>query len=287
MLLPTKRLASWLARLSNRNAQREYYLTDIVALALKDGVRVETVAPDALWEVLGVNSQRQLAELERVYQREAANRLLDAGVTIADPQRIDVRGDLRCGRDVRIDVNCVFEGEVGSADGVEIGANCVIRNTIIGAGTRVAPFSVIDDARIGADCLIGPYARIRPATELADDVHIGNFVEVKASKIGNGSKANHLSYIGDSQRRPQCQRRRRHHHLQLRWREQTSHVIEDDVFIGSDTQLVAPVRVKRGATIGAGTTITQDAPANKLTLSRARQISIANWQRPRKAARGR
>jgi bifunctional UDP-N-acetylglucosamine pyrophosphorylase/glucosamine-1-phosphate N-acetyltransferase len=285
MLLPTKRLAGWLARLSNRNAQGEYYLTDIVGIALNDDVAIETVSPHALWEVQGVNSQRQLADLERVHQLENAHRLLDAGVNIADPRRFDLRGKLRCGKDVRIDINCVFEGEVSLGRGVEIGANCVIRDASIGAGTRVAPFSVIDQARVGLRCVIGPFARIRPATELADEVHVGNFVEVKASKIGSGSKANHLAYVGDSivGRRVNvgagtitCNYDGAHKH-------QT--VIEDDVFIGSDTQLVAPVTVRRGATIGAGSTITEEAPAHQLTLSRARQISIPNWKRPRKAAK--
>jgi bifunctional UDP-N-acetylglucosamine pyrophosphorylase/glucosamine-1-phosphate N-acetyltransferase len=254
-------------------------------LALKDGVAIETVSPQTLWEVYGVNSQRQLADLERVYQLETAHRLLEAGVNIADPRRFDVRGELRCGKGVRIDVNCVFEGDVVLGNGVEIGANCVIRNASIGAGTRLAPFSVIDEARVGSRCVIGPFARIRPATELADEVHIGNFVEVKASKIGTGSKANHLAYIGDSKvgRRVNvgagtitCNYDGAHKH-------QT--VIEDDVFIGSDTQLVAPVTVRRGATIGAGSTVTEEAPAYQLTLSRARQISIPNWKRPRKAVK--
>jgi bifunctional UDP-N-acetylglucosamine pyrophosphorylase/glucosamine-1-phosphate N-acetyltransferase len=285
MLLPTKCLAAWLARLSNRNAQGEYYLTDLAGLALKDGVAIETVSPRALWEVHGVNSQRQLADLERVYQLETAQRLLDAGVNIADPRRFDVRGTLRCGKDVRIDINCVFEGEVSLGNGVEISANCVIRDASIGAGTRVAPFSIIDHARVGLRCVIGPFARIRPATELADEVHIGNFVEVKASKIGTGSKANHLAYIGDS--KVGCRVNVGAGTITCNYDGAHKHqtVIEDDVFIGSDTQLVAPVTVRRGATIGAGSTITQEAPAHQLTLSRARQISIPNWKRPRKAAK--
>jgi bifunctional UDP-N-acetylglucosamine pyrophosphorylase / glucosamine-1-phosphate N-acetyltransferase len=286
MLLPTRRMASWLARLSNQNAQREYYLTDIVGLSIKDGVRVTTVAPAALWEIYGVNSQRQLAELERIYQLESANRLLDAGVNLADPRRFDLRGELRCGRDVRIDVNCVFEGQVRLGNSVEVGANCVIRNATIGAGTRIAPFSIIDEARVGSRCIIGPFARLRPAAVLADEVHIGNFVEVKASNIGKGSKANHLAYIGDSRvgRRVNVGAGTITCNYDGANKHQT--VIEDDVFIGSDTQLVAPVTVKRGATIGAGSTITKDAPAHQLTLSRAREVSIPNWQRPRKAAKG-
>jgi bifunctional UDP-N-acetylglucosamine pyrophosphorylase/glucosamine-1-phosphate N-acetyltransferase len=286
ILLPTPRMASWFSRLSNRNAQKEYYLTDVVGLALKDGVRIETAAPQALWEVLGVNSQRQLADLERIYQWEAACRQLDAGVNIADPRRFDLRGTLRCGADVRIDVNCVFEGNVHLGDGVEIGANCVIRNAKIGVRTRVAPFSVIDDARVGADCVVGPFARLRPSTELADSVHIGNFVEVKASRIGTASKANHLAYIGDTLVGRNVNVGAGTITCNYDGANKHQTIIEDDVFIGSDSQLVAPVTVRRGATIGAGSTITKDAPANQLTLSRAREITIADWRRPRKAKKG-
>ena len=286
MLLPTRRLAGWLRRLTNRNAQREYYLTDTVALALADGVRIDTVAPRELWEVHGVNSRRQLAELERIHQRETALRLLDAGVSLADPARLDVRGDLRCGSDVRIDIDCVFEGQIRLGNDVEIGAHCVIRNAVIGAGTRVAPFSHIDGARIGRNAVIGPYARLRPAAELADDVHVGNFVEVKAARLGRGTKANHLAYIGDAligrgvnvgAGTITCNYDGANKHRTI---------IEDDVFIGSDTQLVAPVTVRRGATIAAGTTVTREAPAGQLTLSRVRQVSVKNWRRPRKAAKG-
>jgi bifunctional UDP-N-acetylglucosamine pyrophosphorylase/glucosamine-1-phosphate N-acetyltransferase len=286
MLLPTGRLAAWLSRLSNRNAQREYYLTDIVGLAVRAGVRIDTVAPGALWEVHGVNSQRQLAELERIYQHTQAGQLLDAGVSLADPARIDVRGRLRCGRDVRIDVNCVFEGEVRLGDRVEIGPHCVIRNATIGAGTRVAAMSIIDESRVGARCIIGPFARIRPATALADDVHVGNFVEIKASRIAAGSKANHLSYIGDAVVGRRVNVGAGTITCNYDGANKYRTIIEDDAFIGSDTQLVAPVTVRRGATIGAGSTITREAPANQLTLSRTRQISIANWKRPRKAAKG-
>jgi len=286
-MLPTKRLSNWLSRLSNRNAAREYYLTDIVSLAIKDGVRINTVAPNTQWEIHGVNSQRQLAELERNLQMETACRLLDTGVHLADPSRVDVRGELRCGQDVRIDVNCVFEGDVKLGSRVEIGANCVIRNATIATGTKVAPFTMIDDARIGAHCVIGPFARIRPLTELADAVHIGNFVEVKASDIGKGSKANHLTYIGDSKVGRNVNVGAGTITCNYDGANKYRTVIEDDVFIGSDTQLIAPVTVRRGATIGAGSTITKEAPVNQLTLSRARQISISNWKRPRKKAKGR
>src|SRR5262249_13262084 len=198
MALPTGRLPDWLNKLSNQNAQREYYLTDVVRLALSDRVPVKTIRAHDTREVLGINSKEQLAQLERVHQLQCATRLLEQGVTVVDPLRIDVRGSLTCGADVRIDVNCVFEGAVILGDGVEIGANCVIRNTVVGRGSRIEPFTLIDEAKIGAKCRVGPYARIRPGTRLAPDVHIGNFVEVKASRIGASSKANHLAYVGDS-----------------------------------------------------------------------------------------
>lgn len=282
MALPTPRLARWLGRLNNDNAQGEYYLTDIVKLALNDGVRVDAVKAGAHWETLGVNSRAQLAQLERIYQREYAERLLERGVALADPARIDVRGVLTCGRDVRIDVNCVFEGEVTLDEGAEIGANCVLKNVSVGPGARIEPFSHIEDAAIGKRCKIGPYARIRPGTRLGEDVHIGNFVEVKASDIAEGSKANHLAYIGDTTIGRNvnvgagtitCNYDGAHKHRT---------VIEDDVFIGSDTQLVAPVTVRRGATIGAGSTITQDVSAGDLALSRVRQRAISGWKRPQK-----
>ena len=285
MYLPTQRLAKWLSRITNKNAQREYYLTDIVALAVKDQVPIQTVTTDDLSEIQGINDQRQLAELERLHQNNLAQQLLAQGTHLADPRRFDQRGALSCGRDVHIDVNCVFEGAVTLGEGVTIGANCVIRNATIGPNTKIAPFSFIDDVVIGARCIVGPFARLRPATTLADEVHIGNFVEVKASIIGVGSKANHLTYVGDTEIGRNvnvgagtitCNYDGAHKHKT---------VIEDDVFIGSDTQLVAPVTIRRGATIGAGSTITKEAPPDQLTLSRSRQISIPNWKRPRKAAK--
>ena len=280
--LPTARLERWLARLTNDNAQREYYLTDVVKLALADGVTVQGVRADASWETLGVNSRGQLARLERIYQREYAERLLESGVALADPARIDVRGELTCGPDVRIDVNCVFEGKVNLDEGAEIGANCVLKNVSVGAGVRIEPFSHIEDASIGQRCRIGPYARIRPGTRLAEDVHIGNFVEVKASDIAQGSKANHLAYIGDSTvgRNVNVGAGTITCNYDGAYKHRT--VIEDDVFIGSDTQLVAPVTVKRGATIGAGSTITRDVREGELALSRVKQTAIAGWKRPRK-----
>ena len=285
MALPTARLADWLARLTNENAQQEYYLTDVVKLALQDGVTVHALGVAQPWEALGVNSRGQLAQLERAYQRDYANKLLEQGVALADPDRLDVRGVLACGREVRIDVNCIFEGEVNLADGVEIGANCVLKNVSVASAARIEPFTYMEDASIGERCRIGPYARIRPGTRLAEDVHIGNFVEVKASEIAAGSKANHLAYIGDSTVGRNvnigagtitCNYDGAHKHRTI---------IEDDVFIGSDTQLVAPVTVRRGATIGAGTTITREVPAGELALSRVKQMTVPGWKRPRKKER--
>ena len=286
MVVPPNRLPGWLSRLSNTNAQQEYYLTDLVALAVADGVPVCSASPADAWEVLGVNSRLQLAELERVHQRNVALQLLEQGVALADPARLDVRGSLHCGRDVSIDINAVFEGSVVLADGVSIGPNCVLRDVRIGAGTRVEAFSHLDQAEIGARCRIGPYARIRPATQLADEVHIGNFVEVKASDIGLGSKANHLAYVGDSTVGARVNIGAGTITCNYDGVNKHRTVIEDDAFIGSDTQLVAPVRVGKGATLGAGTTLTRDAPAGKLTVSRARQSTIENWQRPKKTVAG-
>jgi len=253
VVAPTKKLKSWLAKLQNNNAQKEYYLTDIVALATKERVPVTAIQADTAWEALGVNSRAQLAELERIYQRKLAASLLEQGVALADPSRCDVRGSLACGRDVAIDVNCVFEGEVKLGDGVSVGANCVLKDVTVGPGTRVEPFCHLENADIGADCRIGPYARIRPGTRtrLADGVHIGNFVEVKASSIGAGSKANHLSYIGDSEVGRDVNVGAGTIVCNYDGANKHRTVIEDDVFIGSGTQLVAPVRVGRGATLGA------------------------------------
>lgn len=280
LVAPTAALARWLPSLGNRNAQGEYYLTDIVALAVQEGLSIVTTHPEHLWEVDGVNSKVQLSTLERVYQLNTAHRLLDAGVGLADPVRIDVRGELTCGRDVFIDVNNVFEGCVTLADNVHIGANCVLKNCHIAAGTVIAPFCHIEDANVGPDCKIGPYARLRPGAELGRDVHIGNFVEVKNSTISDHSKANHLAYIGDATIGQRVNVGAGTITCNYDGANKFRTVIEDDVFIGSDTQLVAPVTVGRGATLGAGTTLTKDAPAGQLTLSRSKQISIASWKRP-------
>ncbi len=286
LVAPTAGLRRWLAQLSNDNAQAEYYLTDVIALAVAEGLTVSAMQPQAPWEALGVNSRAQLAELERTFQRNAARTLMEQGVTLADPARIDVRGRLNCGRDVSIDVNCVFEGEVSLGDRVRVAANCVLRNVRIARGTQVEPFCHLDDADIGERCRIGPYARIRPGTVLASDVHIGNFVEVKASSIGEGSKANHLAYVGDATVGRNVNVGAGTITCNYDGANKHRTVIEDDVFIGSDTQLVAPVRVGRGATLAAGTTLTKDAPEGKLTLSRARQVTIDSWKRPKNKVKG-
>jgi bifunctional UDP-N-acetylglucosamine pyrophosphorylase/glucosamine-1-phosphate N-acetyltransferase len=282
MAVPTTHLARWIGQLKNDNAQAEYYLTDVVKLALADGVQVEGVKLARSWEALGVNSRAQLAQLERIYQREYAERLLEAGVALADPARIDIRGELTCGRDVYIDVNCVFEGKVMLDDGVHVGANCVLKDVAVGAAARIEPFSHIDDAAVGQRCKIGPYARIRPGTRLGTDVHIGNFVEVKASDIEDGSKANHLAYIGDTTigRNVNVGAGTITCNYDGAYKHRT--IIEDDVFIGSDTQLVAPVTVRRGATIAAGSTITREVLEGELALTRVKQRGIAGWKRPQK-----
>jgi len=280
IVAPTALLKKWLANLSNKNAQGEYYLTDIVASAVADGVEVVSAQPDHAWETHGVNSKVQLVELERVHQHNIANALLEQGVTLADPSRIDVRGTLTCGRDVTIDVGCVFEGDVTLADGVRVDAYCVIHNTSVGAQTHIRPFSHFENAVVGEACIIGPYARLRPGTVLAEDVHIGNFVEVKNSEIAAHSKANHLTYIGDSTVGSRVNIGAGTITCNYDGVNKSRTVIEDDVFIGSATQLIAPIRVGQGSTIGAGTTLTKDAPAEKLTVSRAKQITVEGWQRP-------
>jgi bifunctional UDP-N-acetylglucosamine pyrophosphorylase/glucosamine-1-phosphate N-acetyltransferase len=275
-------LSAWLARITNQNAQQEYYLTDIVALAGTDDVPVFAVKVDDRWEVAGVNSKQDLAGLERVVQHREAARLLEVGVTLADPARIDVRGVLECGRDVSIDVNCVFEGRVVLGDQVRIGPNCVLRNVSIAASTEVRAFSHLDEAEVGARCVLGPFARLRPGASLADEVHIGNFVEVKASRVGKGSKANHLAYIGDSEVGANVNVGAGTITCNYDGANKHRTVIEDDCFIGSDATLVAPVVIARGSYVGAGSTITKNTPAGKLTVARAKQVSIPSWKPPKK-----
>jgi bifunctional UDP-N-acetylglucosamine pyrophosphorylase/glucosamine-1-phosphate N-acetyltransferase len=280
MALPNAQMKKWLSALRNDNAQGEYYLTDVIAMAVAEGIKVSTRHPGRHWEVMGVNSAAQLAHLERLHQHEVATRLMEQGVRLMDPKRIDVRGELVCGRDVSIDVNCVFEGRVVLGDNVTVAANCVLRDVSIGEGTRVAPFSLIEEAKIGAHGRIGPFARIRPGTELAEAVHVGNFVELKNSQVDRGSKINHLSYIGDATVGKNVNIGAGTITCNYDGANKHRTVIEDDAFIGSDTQLVAPVTVGKGATIGAGATITREAPAEQLTLSRAKQVTIPGWKRP-------
>ncbi|MFC5510811.1 bifunctional UDP-N-acetylglucosamine diphosphorylase/glucosamine-1-phosphate N-acetyltransferase GlmU [Massilia jejuensis] len=280
LVVPTRHLKRWLAALSNNNAQGEYYLTDIVAQAVADGVEVVSASPRGEWEVAGVNSKVQLAELERRHQLNIANALLEQGVTLMDPSRIDVRGELVCGRDVTIDVGCVFEGRVELADGVTVGPHCVLVNATIGAGASIKPFCHIEQAKVGPASQIGPYARLRPGTDLGEDVHIGNFVEIKNSQVAAHSKANHLAYVGDATVGARVNIGAGTITCNYDGANKFRTVIEDDAFIGSDSQLVAPVTVGKGATLGAGTTLTKDAPAGKLTISRPKQMTIDGWSRP-------
>jgi bifunctional UDP-N-acetylglucosamine pyrophosphorylase/glucosamine-1-phosphate N-acetyltransferase len=282
MIAPTMLLGTWLSKLSNENAQGEYYLTDIVAMAATGKTHIGSASAGNVWEASGVNTKAQLAELEMLRRNREAQILLEKGVTLVDPARIDIRGRLECGRDCEIDVNCVIEGNVVLADRVSVGPNCILRNVTVASDTRIEAYCHLDDAQIGANCRIGPYARLRPGTMLSKDVHIGNFVEVKASRVGAGSKANHLAYIGDSDVGSNVNVGAGTITCNYDGVNKYRTIIEDDVFIGSDTQLVAPVRVGKGATLGAGTTLTKDAPAGQLTLSRSRQTTIANWSRPEK-----
>lgn len=280
MVLPNQYLQDWLPKLENSNQQREYYLTDLISMSVKHGVNIAAVQPSDAWEILGVNSKVQLESLERIYQRETARNLLEQGVGLIDSSRIDIRGTLQCGRDVEIDINCIFEGKVVLGDNVCIKANNSLKNVNIAAGTIIAPNCLIEDADIGENCKIGPYARIRPGTQLADQVHIGNFVEIKNSAISTGSKASHLSYIGDTTMGKNVNVGAGTITCNYDGVNKHRTVIEDNVFIGSDTQFIAPVTVCEGATIGAGSTITRDAPQGKLTLSRTKQISVVGWSRP-------
>jgi len=282
LVAPTKHLSKWLDKLQNNNSQGEYYLTDVISMAVQEGISVHTVHPENEWEIHGINSKMQLAALERSWQQVSASRLLDQGVTLTDPARIDIRGKLICGHDIEIDVGCIFTGEVTLGDNVRVGAYCVISNANIGAGTEIAPYSHIDNGEMGEKCRIGPYARLRPGFKLHNQVNIGNFVEIKNSEISERSKVNHLSYIGDSIVGSRVNIGAGTITCNYDGANKFRTIIEDDAFIGSDTQLVAPVTVSKGSTIGAGSTITSDTPAGELTLSRSRQISIKGWKRPSK-----
>jgi bifunctional UDP-N-acetylglucosamine pyrophosphorylase / glucosamine-1-phosphate N-acetyltransferase len=279
---PGARLKRWLARLTNRNAQGEYYLTDVIAMAVEDQIAVELLLAPSAAEVLGVNDKIQLAQVEGAYRRRQADELMRAGVTVLDPERLDVRGSVLAGRDVVLDVNVILDGRVTLGDRVRIGPHCIVRDSEIGADTEIFADCVIDHAVIGPRCRIGPFARLRPAANLAEEVHIGNFVEVKNTRIAAGSKANHLTYLGDavigSEVNVGAGTVTCNYDGTNKWQTR----IEDRAFIGSGSMLVAPVRIGAGATIGAGSTITADAPEEQLTLGRARQTTIADWQRPKK-----
>ena len=282
LVCPTRPLKRWLTALKNDNAQGEYYLTDVIAAAVADGTGVVTAHPDAEWETLGVNSKTQLAFLERRHQRNLADRLTDSGVMLADPDRIDIRGTLECGRDVSIDVGCVFEGTVRLGKGVKIGPNCVLKDCTLADGTQVQAMSVIDSAEVGAQGRIGPFARLRPGTKLGEDSHIGNVVELKNASTGTGSKINHLSYVGDAEIGSRVNIGAGTITCNYDGVNKHKTIIEDDVFVGSDSQLVAPVTVRRGATLAAGTTLTREAPADSLTLSRVPQTTRPDWKRPQR-----
>ncbi len=282
LVCPTGPLKRWLTALKNDNAQGEYYLTDVIAAAVADGTGVVTAHPDAEWETLGVNSKTQLAFLERRHQRNLADRLTDSGVMLSDPDRIDIRGTLECSRDVSIDVGCVFEGTVRLGKGVKIGPNCVLKDCTLADGTQVQAMSVIDSAEVGAQGRIGPFARLRPGTKLGEDSHIGNFVELKNATTGTGSKINHLSYVGDAEIGSRVNIGAGTITCNYDGVNKHKTIIEDDVFVGSDSQLVAPVTVRRGATLAAGTTLTREAPADSLTLSRVPQTTRPDWKRPQR-----
>ncbi len=289
MAVPAAALKRWLARLDNQNAQGEYYLTDIVRFAVADGEHVVAHKISDAVQVAGVNSPVQLAELERAYQRGVALGLMEEGVRLADPARLDVRGDLRCAHDVSIDVNCVFMGQVHLGEGVSIGANCVIANAVIGAGAVIHPFTHIDGEKlgvtVGAGSLIGPFARLRPGAELGEEVHIGNFVEVKNSTLARGAKANHLAYLGDATVGERVNFGAGSITANYDGSNKHRTVIEADVHVGSNCVLIAPVTLGAGGTVGGGSTITKDTPAGSLSVARGKQVSIANWARPQKTAK--
>ncbi|OGT20376.1 MAG: UDP-N-acetylglucosamine diphosphorylase/glucosamine-1-phosphate N-acetyltransferase [Gammaproteobacteria bacterium RBG_16_57_12] len=285
MAIPARRLRAWLSRLENNNSQGEFYLTDVVGMAVGEGVEVQTVAPASLEEIMGVNNKQQLAELERAYQRLQAQQLMTQGVTLRDPARCDVRGKVTVGRDVCIDINVLLSGEVRLGNRVNIGPNCVLRDVVVGDDVTILANSVIEQSVIGNHCAIGPFARIRPETQLADGARIGNFVEIKKAQVGPGSKINHLSYVGDTTVGANVNIGAGTITCNYDGANKHQTIIGDDAFIGSGTQLVAPVEVGAGATIGAGSTICRDAPAGELTLSRSPQKTVTGWKRPQKKSK--
>ncbi len=273
-------LKRWLSKLENNNAQGEYYLTDIIALAHKDGRQIKAVHPSRLSEMEGVNNRLQLSSLGRIYQSEQAEKLLLAGVMLLDPARFDLRGTLEHGHDVVIDTNVIIQGHVTLGNHVQIGSGCILKNCVIGDGVVIRPYTVIDDSEIAAECTVGPFAHLRPGSKLAEKAHVGNFVEMKKTSLGRGSKAGHLTYLGDAEIGS---------HVNIGAGTITCNydgvnkfktIIGDDVFVGSDTQLVAPVTIAKGVTIGAGTTVTKNVTENELVISRVKQTHIQNWQRP-------
>ncbi|HEY0721515.1 MAG TPA: bifunctional UDP-N-acetylglucosamine diphosphorylase/glucosamine-1-phosphate N-acetyltransferase GlmU [Gammaproteobacteria bacterium] len=282
MALPARRLKKWLGQLKNDNAQGEYYLTDIIAMAVADGVKVNGVIARDNDEILGVNDRVQLAHLERVYQKRCAERLMRQGVTISDPSRVEIRGEVTTGQDVTLDIGVILEGTVKLGNRVVVGAHCVLKDVEIGDDVKILPMSHIDGAIIHAGAHAGPFARIRPGTVVSESAHVGNFVEIKNSQIGTGSKINHLSYVGDTTMGRDVNIGAGTITCNYDGANKHRTVIGDRVFVGSDTQLVAPVTVKDGATIGAGSTITKDAPSEELTLSRSKQVTINGWKRPTK-----
>ncbi|HHS99608.1 MAG TPA: UDP-N-acetylglucosamine diphosphorylase/glucosamine-1-phosphate N-acetyltransferase [Thiomicrospira sp.] len=282
MAVKGAQLKKWLSSLDNSNAQGEYYLTDIIAMAVNDGFKVQTTQPANELEVLGVNDKRQLQGLERAYQRLLADELMVKGVTLIDANRIDIRGTVETAKDVQIDANVILAGLVRLGENVEIGANCILKNVTIADNTVIHPFSHLEDCIVGEDCIIGPYARLRPGTELANNAKIGNFVETKKAKIGEGSKINHLSYVGDTDMGQEVNIGAGTITCNYDGVNKHKTIIGDRVFVGSDTQLVAPVQIGDDATIGAGSTITKDAPQAQLTLSRSKQLTIVSWQKPTK-----
>ena len=282
MAIKSDYLHRWIPSLSNKNAQGEYYLTDCVAVAVAEGIEITSISASSVTEVTGVNDRAELAALERQYQNQAARVLMECGVMLRDPSRIDIRGELTCGRDVEIDINSVFIGKVALGNRVIIGPNCIIENAVIGDDVELLANCVIESAEIGAESRIGPFARVRPETVLGSGVHIGNFVEVKNSQIRDGSKINHLSYVGDSEIGHNVNVGAGTITCNYDGADKHKTVIEDDVFVGSGTQLVAPVTVGRGATIGAGTTVTADVGAKELVVSRIKQKAIPGWSRSRK-----
>lgn len=289
MAVPARLLKPWLAKLDNKNAQGEYYLTDVVKFAVADGVPVVGHRISDALQVAGVNSPVQLAELERAHQLRTARALMEQGVRLADPGRFDLRGELVCAQDVEIDVNCVFAGRVTLGEGVKIGANCIISNAHIAAGAVIHPYTHIeggtaekDHVQVGVGALIGPFARLRPGAQLGEEVHIGNFVEIKASTLAAGAKANHLAYIGDSKVGERVNYGAGSITANYDGANKHTTVIEADVHIGSNCVLVAPVTIGAGGTVGGGSTITKDTAPGALTVARAKQVSVANWQRPQK-----